>query len=323
MIKRFVILLVLLTAAIVSHGEIAEKIAIIVNNRAVTLYEVKRIFNARAAELYQKYSGDELNRKLDQLKKQVIQEKTEELLLLEKAALQGIEVTDEQMDVFVQNLMQENNIDNIDQFRNALMQSTGMTLEEFKKVQKTQMTARQVVQKLVINKIMVDEAQVKAYYQDHIADYQTPFTYDIQEIVIFEDPDDPAAAGRRITECRDAIRNGTLSFNDAVQKYSESGSKEYNGELHHIKKGELNEKLEQAALALKPGEMSDPIILTRSYHLIKLLSVHEPQPIPFDDVKQEIEQKLREPQIQAAIKAFIEDLRGSFYVRVEVKPEDL
>ncbi|NOZ12704.1 MAG: hypothetical protein GXO69_03535 [Acidobacteria bacterium] len=317
------ILFILLVPATIGVSKIVEKIAIIVNNRATTLLELKKIYDARSSVLFQKYSGEELKKQIESLKKNVIKEKLEEMLLLEKADLEGIKITDEQINAFIHQLMKENNIKTEAQLENALMQSAGMTLAEFKKSQKTQNTAKTVINQLVVRKIQVDDAEVRAYYAQHLKDYETPFTYSLQEIVMFYNDQNKTDVRTTMEKCRNQILTHKLGFAEAVQKYSEAGSKDYNGELQNLKKGDLNKKLEDAALSLKRGELSSVIEIPGSFHLIRLTEIHKPEPRPFKDVKEEIRNKIRQPQIAAAINKFIEKLKGSFYVRVDVKPEDL
>ncbi len=140
MTKRalILVLLIVLTPATLGFSEVVEKIAIIVNNRATTLLDLKKIYDARVSVLFQTYTGDELKEQVANLKKQVIEEKLEELLLLEKAQQENISITDEQIEGFIQELMKENNFKAEAQLENALMQSAGMTLKEFKETQKTQ-----------------------------------------------------------------------------------------------------------------------------------------------------------------------------------------
>ncbi len=321
MIKR--LLMLALIPAMLVHGEVVEQIAIVVNNRAVTLQELKKIYAARASELYQQFSGDELQEKLTNLRQTVIDEKKEEMLLLEKAQLEGITVSDEQIDSFIKQLMEENNIDNITQFENVLLQSTGMTLDEFKDSQRKQSIARTTIQQLVMSKISVDEAQLHAYYEQHKSDFLTDFTYDIQEIVVFYEEGTRSDAFSRMVECKEQLLQDKIGFGEAVQKYSESGSKEYNGELKDLKRGDLNAKLESSALELQPGEISDIVDTGKSFHIVRLTSKSDPQPRPFDEVKYQIERTLTQPRMEKAIDKFVKDLENEFYVRVEVSAEDL
>ncbi len=325
MTKRalILVLLIVLTPASLGLSKVVEKIAIIVNNRAATLLDLKKIYDARSSALFQKYTGTELQKQIATLKKQVIEEKFEELLLLEKAKQEDISITDEQIEGFIQQLLKENNFKTEAQLENALMQSTGMTLKEFKENQKTQNTARTVINQLVVRKIQVDDAEMQAYYAQHQSEYESPFTYSLQEIVMFYNDQNRASVLAKMEECRKLIMTNKLGFGEAVQKYSEAGSKDYNGEMQNLKKGDLNKKLENAALSLKLEEVSPVIDIPGSFHIVRLTEINKPKARPFKDVKDDIRNKIREPQIDAAIKKFIAELKGTFYTRVDVKPEDL
>ncbi len=304
------------------NAKIIDKIAIVVNNRAVTLHEISKLYQARSSELYRQYAGEELNKKLEELKKRVIEDKLHELLLLEKASQEGITITDEMMDNFIKGLMKENNIETEEQFNNILMQQMGMTLKEFKEVQKTQYLARTVIQQFVINKISIDEARLRAYYDEHIDEYKTPFTYSIQEIVLHYDSTSKIFVENRAKSIEEELKSGKIDFSTAVSLYSEAASKDFNGELKNIKLGDLNKKIEEAALKLEVGEIA-VVELPDSIHIIKLIEKEEPKPIPFEQVKTKIEDKLKQPLIQSKIDAFIKELKKVYYVRVSVKPEDL
>ncbi len=305
-----------------AQAKIIDKIAIIVNNRAVTFHELQKLYQVRSSELYRKFAGKELAQKLEELRKQVISDKLDELLLLEKASQEGITITDEMMESFIKGLMKENNIETEEQFNNILMQQMGITLKEFKEVQKTQYIARTVIQQFVINKIVIDEAEIRAYYDEHIEEYQTPFSYSIQEIVLYYDSTTKAFVDRRAQSILEELKSGKLDFSTAVSLYSEASSKELNGELKNLKLGDLNKKLEEAALKLKVGEVTI-VELPDSIHIVKLIERNDPKPLPFEQVRAKIEDKLRQPLIQDRIKKFMDELKSIYYVRVDVKPEEL
>ncbi len=319
---RKFILIVFILCFLSLDAKVIDKIAIIVNNRAVTLHELEKIYQVRSSELYRKYAGEELAKRLKELKKQVIEDKLNELLLLEKASQEGITISDEMMNDFIRGLMKQNNIETEEQFNDILMQQMGMTLEEFKKTQKTQYIARTVIQQFVINKIVIDEAEMRAYYDDHIKEFQTPFTYSIQEIVLYFEPSTKQFVEQRARSILSDIKTGKIDFSTAVSLYSEASSKELNGELKNLKLGDLNPAIEKAAISLNVGDVT-LVELSDSIHIIKLIEKKEPEPLPFEKVKSKIENKLRQPLVQDKINEFLKKLKSIYYVRIDVKPEEL
>lgn len=58
-------------------------------------------------------------------------------------------------------------------------------------------------------------------------------------------------------------------FEELAKKYSKCSSAQAGGDLGIVGRGRMDEDFEDAAFALKPGEISKPIRTKFGYHLIK------------------------------------------------------
>jgi parvulin-like peptidyl-prolyl isomerase len=65
---------------------------------------------------------------------------------------------------------------------------------------------------------------------------------------------------------------------------------------------DLPQSLKDAAFALKPGELSDPVEAKGAYHLLKLERRIEPKVFKFEDVKDSIREDLTERAVQETVK---------------------
>jgi peptidyl-prolyl cis-trans isomerase C len=85
------------------------------------------------------------------------------------------------------------------------------------------------------------------------------------------------------------IRNGE-DFGKLAQEFSEDpGSSRNSGELPGWSdKGKLVPPFEEAAYALKPGEMSGLVRTRFGYHIIKLLEIREPRQQTFEEVRESV-----------------------------------
>ena len=88
------------------------------------------------------------------------------------------------------------------------------------------------------------------------------------------------------------IKNGTITFEDAVAQYSEDRkSKSKGGELGFFTTGKMAEPFENAAFGLvNKGDITGPIKTQYGYHILKLID-KKPVP-PMSEVKNEIKQKI-------------------------------
>jgi foldase protein PrsA len=65
---------------------------------------------------------------------------------------------------------------------------------------------------------------------------------------------------------------------------------------------DLPQSLKDAAFALKPGELSDPVEAKGAYHLLKLEQRIPPKVFKFEDVKESIREELNERAVQETVK---------------------
>ena len=70
------------------------------------------------------------------------------------------------------------------------------------------------------------------------------------------------------------INNG-IAFEDLAKEYSKCPSKRDGGDLHWFGKGMMVKPFEDAAFALKKGEVSGPVETQFGWHLIKLTDTKE------------------------------------------------
>jgi peptidyl-prolyl cis-trans isomerase C len=86
---------------------------------------------------------------------------------------------------------------------------------------------------------------------------------------------------------------GGAKFEDlAKAKSTDTGSAANGGDLGFFGKGQMVKPFEDAAFALKVGEVSAPVQSQFGWHIIKVDETRKTQPTPFDQMTQQLQQQL-------------------------------
>jgi len=91
---------------------------------------------------------------------------------------------------------------------------------------------------------------------------------------------------------------------------AESDDKGNDGNLGTFGKGRMVPEFEQAAYAMKPGELSQPVKTQFGWHLIQLHDRIAPTVTPFEDIKEKVIEYLTERKKDKVFEAFLDRLKA-------------
>lgn len=124
----------------------------------------------------------------------------------------------------------------------------------------------------------------------------------------------------RLAGYRLQIVNGQATLEDLARQHSQDGSARQGGDLGWVSPGQFVPEFEQAMNALRPGEMSQPLVSRFGVHLIRLeerrqavLSEREQRDIARDLV--------REDKADDAVNAWTEEVRSRAFVEYRDAPQ--
>ena len=89
----------------------------------------------------------------------------------------------------------------------------------------------------------------------------------------------------------------------AAEKSDDKAAAKRGGDLGWFKKADMVQAFSDAAFAMKPGEVSTkPVKSEFGWHVIKLVDKRQSQPVPYEQVKPQLEAKLDQVQAQKTVK---------------------
>ncbi len=172
-------------------------------------------------------------------------------------------------------------------------------LEKDPAVQK-QMTAAadQVLQVALLQKEVlpkINEEAIKALYDKDVAGKPPEEEVHARHILV----DSEAKAKDVIAQLK-----GGAKFADLAKKYGDpkDAATQQGGDLGFFKKGDMLPEFSAAAFKLKPNEYTQTPIHTRyGWHVIQVLETRTAQPATYEQVHDELKQKLQKQDVEAAV----------------------
>ena len=105
------------------------------------------------------------------------------------------------------------------------------------------------------------------------------------------------------------INAGTVSFEDAARQYSSCPSAQQGGSLGEFTRGQMVPEFDQAVFSMEVGELRGPVKTQFGYHIIRLDSKKDGEPVTFDQASQQIKAHLLDEKRQKAYQSKVNQLK--------------
>ena len=129
-----------------------------------------------------------------------------------------------------------------------------------------------------------------------------------------------SAAAARLADYRRRVQMGQADFAALAREYSQDGSSKEGGDLGWANPGRYVPEFEQALNALKPGDISEPVVSRFGVHLIQLLERREAK-LTQREQRDMARDTVREKKLDEAYATWAQELRGRAYVEYRDPPQ--
>lgn len=118
----------------------------------------------------------------------------------------------------------------------------------------------------------VTEEELRLSYQENIDDYRRAAVAEVQlvEFSRVPGPADSAATLESARQIYEELQAGADFAELALEHSRDPGSAQQGGDLGWFGRGDMTPAFDSAAFELEPGEISDPVLSSYGYHIIKL-----------------------------------------------------
>jgi peptidyl-prolyl cis-trans isomerase SurA len=304
--------------AISATPHLVDRIVAVVNDDIIVYQDL----NERLTPLYEELlrSGqppEKIKEILYDRRQALLNHLIDQKLMLQEAKRYGLTVSEKEVDETIERMKKANKLTD-EMLRQALSQQ-GMTMAEFRNNYREQILIGQILHLEVISRIVITDADIKAYYDQHAAQYQGGTEYDLRHLMIEAPsyaPDEERQAAYKKMEAALAALDGGQSFTQVVQRYADQKYAEEGGELGRFNLDDLAPQLKQAVAKLTPGQHTPILESTQGYQILYLDKIIKTPPVPIAKVKDSIRQKLMKKLSDKRQEEWIKGLRKHAHIKI-------
>jgi parvulin-like peptidyl-prolyl isomerase len=310
-----VLALVAVAALAVAHAEIIEQVLVKVNGDIFTKTELEARQVAMLRQRGQQLSDEELQKAIADLTPQLLVDTIDEMLMLQRGKDLGSKMPEDWFKRTIDGIKKENRIETDEQF-DAALKADGMTMADLRKQFERGYIIRAVQETEIIQRMNITEAEARAYYDRHASEFTTPAAITARELLVSVPADtkginvalDEAAKAR--AERLRARALGGESFEKLVAEASDSASKTNGGLVGPVNENEMDPTLRQVLAPMKEGDISEVLRTQRGYLLLKLETKSQNTVLPFEQVREEVGNRVGEGKSQGETAKYLAKLRG-------------
>ncbi len=208
-----------------------------------------------------------------------------------------------------------------DEFKKGL-QEQGLTEKDLLELIRRNVIIENYIEQEILPKQQVTDTEAKDFYDKNPETFTQPEQIRASHILITVDAKATDADKKKAKEKAESLLKQLKSgadFAKLAQENSGCPSSKQGGDLGYFGKGQMVKPFEDAAIALKPGELSAVVETQFGYHIIKLIEKKPASKIAFADVKLKIIDNIKRKKVSEAINATLEDARKKAKIEIFLK----
>ncbi len=252
----------------------------------------KATLDLHVKEKIQEHKMRDVTIEKEKLREAVLQELIGEKLMMDEAAIQGIKVSDEELNKEIDAVKQRVGDE---QFTKALKEK-GLTPDAFKKRTREKMLLARFIESLV-KEDAVGEDEISAFYKDSQKPFMKPSRVFMKMMEFASEAEATAVA--------EDMKKNKIDFDDMAKRLADenkAGVTDYGWVTPDF----FSPSMASALKNLKVNRHGGPYKGQKSYFLIKVKEKEDEAIAKFDEVKDEIRNTLLSQKRQAAIVHWIE-----------------
>lgn len=303
-----------------AHSTVIERVIAVVNQEVITLSELETSLRQLENPLFQQLYLDASAPPPDQQPQEALRRLIEKKLLLQAARRRGIIVDQGEVEQALKEIKQRQGIPS-DAALDRILSQNETSLSQYTQEVRDHLMILKLIEREVRFNIVIRDEDIFTFYQSRQEQFMLPQRFQIAQILLALPADAGPQQAEQIRQKAEEVRSRILEgedFDQLAQKLSDGPQAQQAGNLGYFSAGDLREEIERAVSGLQPGQVSDVVRTPKGFHIFKLLDRKNPQSIPLDQLKPQVQQQLFLERSQTAYQEWLKGLRDQAYVEVRM-----
>ena len=166
--------------------------------------------------------------------------------------------------------------------------------------------------------ISVSSNEIQRYFEENKAEFgqveQRQASHILLSAPATSSDEDKAVALSKAQKLLSQIKQAPDNFAEFAKKHSrDAGSADKGGDLGFFSRNTMDKDFEDEIFQMKPGEIRGPIQTGFGFHIIKLSAIKAGKDVNFDEVKNEVQKKIRKEKVSKNFGDKAEEFRNIVY----------
>jgi parvulin-like peptidyl-prolyl isomerase len=316
---RLIVSTLLTAMVLAAQVNVLEEIIVKANSDIITRSDVDKARQGMMADLQQRGAkGADLVKLMSERSTDILRDRIDQLLLVQKGKELNINV-DPDISRQLAEIQKQANIADAEKFQAYVREQTGMPFEDYKAEMKNSMLTQRVIRQEVGGKINIPRSELQKYYQEHAKEFVRQEQIFLREIFISTDGKDAAGAAAAEKKAKDLVARARKGekFPELARDNSDSQTAQNFGDLGGMKRDDLRKEIADLVWDSPRNFVTEPIKSERGFLILKVEEKHQAGQAKFEEVENEIQERLFMPRFQPKIREYLTQLRQDAFLEIK------
>ena len=288
-----------------------------VNGESITLQDVMLETNADEAKLASLYNGEDLVRKIEEIRRKVLENLINRKLIYATYKKEPFDIPSQHVEDMVDSLARIMG-DGTRESLERRLKSFGSNMHELRAKAREKIATDVLIYRNCILPVQISPKEVFLAYEANPARWKKQEQLEIQLLQVLKKRTGDGADPKKIVEnLKDMLKDADEEmFGEIVRKNTNGPNAAKGGKMGWIDRDKLRPEFTEPLKNAAKGTIAGPIETPEGYYFIRVCNLAGEEKIPFEKAAPLIEKELKEKAVETRKKMYIQQLKEEAVIRI-------